>query len=252
MTTQDENAIPDIRYLAKKHGFRAWVHSSSDTYPDESNVDDPYLVGVVELLKEAINDLGSFKLVLLMGDDFMPREQPPGTCAVNGVVYEGGGSEWAPTSHYLPTQTDWSEVRAAARAVMLRALWSHGLMRFCAAMPRPTGRNRKSFGARHTTLWLAESEPDIEDDFKKYWAVRNTQIAHAGKDSSPRGGTAAPFRVLTHDLVLRWIDATLPDSDLRFSPEPEDADRLLELVQDAMAFTIFRLQEKSKVNPDPP
>ena len=166
MTTQDENAIPDIRYLAKKHGFRAWVHSSSDTYPDESNVDDPYLVGVVELLKEAINDLGSFKLVLLMGDDFMPREQPPGTCAVNGVVYEGGGSEWAPTSHYLPTQTDWSEVRAAARAVMLRALWSHGLMRFCAAMPRPTGRNRKSFGARHTRLWLALSEPYIEGDLK--------------------------------------------------------------------------------------
>lgn len=66
------------------------------------------------------------------------------------------------------------------------------------------------------------------------------------------GGTAAPFLVLTHDLVLRWIDVTLPDSDLRFSPEPEDADRLLELVQDAMAFTIFRLQEKSNVNPDPP
>lgn len=192
MATQDENAILDIRYLAEKHGFRAWVHRSSDTYPDESNVNDTYLVGVVELLKEAINDLGSFKLVLLMGDDFMPREQPPGIYAVNGVVYEGGGSGWAPTSHHLPTQTDWSEVRTTARAVMLRALRSHGLMRFCAAMPRPTGRNRKSFGALHTALWLAASETDIEDDFKKYWAVRNTQIAHAGKDSSPRGGGQRP------------------------------------------------------------
>lgn len=252
MTTQDEDSTFDIQYLAKKHGFRDWVPSSSDPGPTEPRIDNPYLVGVFELLKEAINDLSCFRLMMLMGDDLIPHEQPPGIFTIEGMEYEGNDLGFPQTFHYLPTQSDWSEIRETAPAVMLRALWSHGLMRFCAAMPRPTDRNKKSFRAQHTKRWLEQSEPDIRADYTKYWHIRNTRIAHAGKTSSPRGGKSAPFLVQTNDLVLRWIDATMPDSDLRFIPEPEDGDRLFELVHGAMHFTIVRIQERSKINPDPP
>lgn len=252
MPTRDDSTIIDIQYLTKHHGFRAWVKGSNDSLPADEQADTTYLSGVLALLFESNNALNLYKMFVLHGDELIPDEPPAGFSVIDGLEYEGSNLAWMPTFHHLPTQTDWCEIRLTARTVMLRALWSHGLVRFCAAMPQPTVYNRNTLGARHTEHWLAECQMGIAVDFVKYWRVRNTQIAHAGKSSSPRAGATAPYLVLTEDLVLRWIDATAPDPDLRFNPEPEDGDRLIELVHDAMHFTIVRLQQKSRINPVAP
>lgn len=235
--TYDDTLPESLRQFAKDGRVIAAVKIA-----DQSHI-APYLRGVAGLLAQANFALDCYEMALILEDDLIPCEQPPGIVIAHGTAWANTGSlstdglDTFFSGHGIET---WDKMRDEFQEVLLRALWGHALLRFCAAMPNPTRHNHRRIpeAAKHTQSWLSR-DLSIVDIYRKYMRIRNVDTAHSKTDQ--RGKTETYVARLRGDPTPRVFFEMSHDAASWFNPAPDDYEMLRFLVRDAAEFTATKI-----------